>query len=314
MAQAANLHELAQGGIYVGITAWTEPTLLETDFYPPAADTPEERLKFYASQFPITEVDSTYYSPPSERVAKLWAERTPADFVFDVKAFRLLTHHPTPPKSLWRDVREALPDDVGGKRNVYAEKLPREVLDDALERFVTALEPLRDAGKLGVVLFQFPQYFFPSRRSYAYMEWLAARLDDLGVTGAIEFRQEKWLEGDRTQRVLDFLDDHRLVFVSVDEPQGFKSSLPPIAAATAGIGVVRFHGRNADTWELKDISAAERFAYDYTEHPDELQEWVPRIAQLHDDDRPVHALMNNCYSDYAVNSGRLLAQLLEPGN
>ena len=194
MAQAANLHELAQGGIYVGITAWTEPTLLEAGFYPEDADTPEGRLKFYASQFPITEVDSTYYSPPSERVAKLWAQRTPDDFVFDVKAFRLLTHHPTPQKALWRDLRDALPADVMEKRNVYAEKVPQEILDDALDRFVSALEPLKDAGKLGVLLFQFPQYFFPARRSYAYMEWLAERLDDAGVRGAIEFRQEKWLE------------------------------------------------------------------------------------------------------------------------
>ena len=311
MAQAPHLHELASRGIYVGITAWTEPTLLETGFYPPDADTPEARLKHYASQFPITEVDSTYYSPPSERVAKLWAERTPRDFVFDVKAFRLLTHHPTPQKSLWRDVRDALPDDVAAKKNVYAEKLAPEVLDDAFDRFVSALEPLRQAHKLGVLLFQFPQYFFPSHKSYTYMEWLATRLDDAQIRGAIEFRQQKWMEGDRQERVLDFLHDHALAFVAVDEPQGFTSSLPPVAAATADVAVVRFHGRNAEMWERKDVTAAERFAYDYTEHPEQLEEWVPRIEALREDDRPVHALMNNCYSDYGVKSGQLLAQLLE---
>jgi uncharacterized protein YecE (DUF72 family) len=312
VVDAATLHELADRGLYVGITAWTEPTLLEAGFYPADADTPEERLKFYASQFPITEVDSTYYSPPSERVAKLWAQRTPDNFLFDVKVFRLLTHHPTPPKALWRDLRDALPADVAEKRNVYAEKLPTDLLDDALGRFVAALEPLRDAGKLGVLLFQFPQYFFPARRSYAYMEWLAERLDDAGVTGAVEFRQEKWLEGDRAERVMSFLADHQLAYVCVDEPQGFKSSLPPIVAATTDVAVVRFHGRNAQTWEMKDITAAERFAYDYTDHPEQLEEWVPRIEALHEDDRPVHALMNNCYSDYAVNSGDLLARLLQP--
>jgi uncharacterized protein YecE (DUF72 family) len=312
VVDAATLHELADRGLYVGITAWTEPTLLEAGFYPADADTPEERLKFYASQFPITEVDSTYYSPPSERVARLWAQRTPDNFVFDVKVFRLLTHHPTPPKALWRDLRDALPADVAEKRNVYAEKLPTDLLDDALGRFVAALEPLRAAGKLGVLLFQFPQYFFPARRSYAYMEWLAERLDGAGVTGAVEFRQEKWLEGDRAERVMSFLADHQLAYVCVDEPQGFKSSLPPLVAATTDVAVVRFHGRNAQTWEMKDITAAERFAYDYTDHPEQLEEWVPRIEALHEDDRPVHALMNNCYSDYAVNSGDLLARLLQP--
>jgi uncharacterized protein YecE (DUF72 family) len=314
VTQAPNLHALAADGIYVGITAWTEPTLLETGWYPADADTPEARLKYYASQFPITEVDSTYYSPPSERVAQLWAERTPPSFVFDVKAFRLLTHHPTPAKSLWRDLRDALPEDQAEKRNVYAEKLPAEMVDDAFDRFVTALEPLRTAGKLGVVLFQFPQYFFPSPRSYAYMERLAEHLDAAQVTGAVEFRQAKWLEGDRQDRVLAFLDDHNLAFVSVDEPQGFTSSLPPVAAATGDIAVVRFHGRNAENWEKKGITAAERFAYDYTEHPEEMAEWVPRIRALREeDDRPVHALMNNCYADYGVKSGNLLAQLLQAG-
>src|SRR5262249_23607930 len=158
-------------------------------------------LKYYATQFPVTEVDSTYYSPPSERVAKLWAERTPPGFVFDVKAFRLLTHHPTPHKALWRDLRVALPEDVSSARNVYAEKLPPELLDDAFNRFVSALAPLRDAGKLGVLLFQFPQYFFPAAKSYRYMEWLAEKLRDEDMVGAIEFRHHSWMEGDRPERV-----------------------------------------------------------------------------------------------------------------
>ncbi|MCU1427096.1 MAG: hypothetical protein JWL83_1096 [Actinomycetia bacterium] len=309
-ASATTVRDLAGRGIYVGITAWTEPTLIETGFYPADATTPEERLRYYATQFPITEVDSTYYSPPSERVAKLWVERTPADFVFDIKAFRLLTHHPTPHKSLWRDLRDELPAEVTAARNVYAEKLPPEMLDDALDRFIGALHPLREAGKLGVVLFQFPQYFFPSRTSYAYMEWLADRLEDAGVTGAIEFRQHSWMDGERIERVLEFLRSHGLAYVSVDEPQGFVSSVPPIAAATAGVAIVRFHGRNQDTWQQKGVTAAERFAYDYTEHPGELEEWVPRVSALHEEGRPVHALMNNCYSDYAVKSGQYLAQLL----
>ncbi len=311
MADPTPALDLASRGIYVGITAWTEPTLIETGFYPHDATTPEDRLKYYATQFPITEVDSTYYAPPSERVAKLWVARTPPAFVFDVKAFRLLTHHPTPPKALWRDLRDDLPAALAKARNVYAEKLPAGMLDDAFERFTTALGPLQDAGKLGVVLFQFPQYFFPSHKSYAYMEWVADRCRDAGITAAIEFRQHSWMEGDRPERVFAFLRDHALAYVAVDEPQGFKSSVAPAVAATADIAVVRFHGRNTDTWEKNNISAAERFAYDYTDHPEELEEWVPRVAALHDNDRPVHALMNNCYADYGVRSGNLLAQLLQ---
>lgn len=302
-------HDLAKRGIYVGVTAWTEPTLIAAGYYPPDADTAEERLRHYANEFPITEVDSTYYSPPSERVAKLWAERTQAGFVFDVKAFRLLTEHPTPPKSLWKDLRENLPPELAAKRNVYPKDLGQEVMDEALDRFLSALQPLRDAGKLGVVLLQFPEYVHPVKRSYAHLDWLAARLGGETV-GAVEFRQGKWMDDDHRETTLSFLEERGFAYVSVDEPQGFPSSVPPIAAATADVAVVRFHGRNAENWTKKGITAAERFRYDYTEHPEALEEWVPKVGALHANDRPVHALMNNCYSDFGVKSGRALAQML----
>jgi uncharacterized protein YecE (DUF72 family) len=306
-----SLQRLAQAGIYVGITAWTEPTLVQAGYYPPEAESAEERLRYYAAEFPITEVDATYYAPPSTRVAELWAARTPDGFVFDIKAFRLLTEHPTPPKSLWKDVREALPAELQAKRNVYPKDLGSDVMDEALDRFVTALEPLRHAGKLGVLLFQFPEYVHPVKRSYAHLDWLAEHLGRSGDVGAIEFRQQKWMDDDHRETTLNFLEERGFAYVCVDEPQGFPSSIPPVAAATTGVAVVRFHGRNTETWTKRGITAAERFAYDYTQHPGELEEWVPKIRELHDGGRPVHALMNNCYADYGVNSGRALAQLLE---
>lgn len=307
---ALGLRHLADHGIYVGITAWTEPTLIASGYYPPGIDTAEERLRFYSEEFPIAEVDSTYYAPPSERVARLWAERTPSDFVFDVKAFRLLTEHPTPPRSLWRDVRDALPRSLRDKKNLYPKDVGPNVMEEALDRFVTALGPLQRAGKLGVVLLQFPEYVYPVGRSYAHIDWLAQGLRRYGARGAVEFRQARWMDDEHLETTLSFLEERNLAYVCVDEPQGFQSSVPPIAAATAGIAVVRFHGRNADTWAKRGISAAERFAYDYTEHPAALEEWAPRIAMLHEQERPVHAVMNNCYSDYAVRSGRALAQAL----
>jgi uncharacterized protein YecE (DUF72 family) len=306
------LTRLAHEGIYVGITAWTEPTLVAAGYYPEGVDSADERLRYYASEFPITEVDATYYAPPSERVAQLWAERTPPDFVFDVKAFRLLTEHPTPPKSLWKDMREALPPELREKRNIYPKDVGLDVMDDALDRFVRALEPLRATGKLGVVLFQFPEYVHPAKRSYTHLDWLARELSARGVVGAVEFRQRAWMDDEHTASTFTFLEERGLAYVAVDEPQGFRSSVPPVAAATADIAIVRFHGRNTETWTKKGLTAAQRFAYDYTEDPEALEEWVPRVQALHEDDRPVHALMNNCYGDYAVKSGRMLAQLLDP--
>src|SRR5215467_4225682 len=116
--------------VLIGISSWTEPTLIKRGhFYPKGVTTAEERLRFYGTQFPIVEVDSTYYFPPSERNAELWLERSPPDFTFNIKAYSLLTGHPTKTESLYKDLREQLPDDQATKRTVYRDKLPDEMVD-----------------------------------------------------------------------------------------------------------------------------------------------------------------------------------------
>ncbi len=296
------------GEIKIGTCSWTDPTLTETElFYPSKEMTAEERLVYYAEHFPIVEVDATYYAPPSERVAGLWVERTPPEFVFDIKAFRLLTQHPTPPKSLWKGLREELPEDLSEKRNVYMRDLPRDLQAEAAQAFRNALMPLHSAGKLGVVLFQMPPYVYPTRGSFGYLKWVAEQLEDFQLS--VEFRNGRWLDEDHMNDTLDFLERHSLAYVCVDEPQGFKSSVPPVVAVTAPVAEVRFHGRNVDNWEKKGISAAERFRYDYSRR--ELEEWVPRIQDMAESADTVHALMNNCYSDYGIRSARQLGELLD---
>jgi uncharacterized protein YecE (DUF72 family) len=297
------------GEILVGISSWTEPTLVKAGtFYPKKTMTAEERLRFYAEQFPIVEVDSTYYSPPSERNSELWIERTHTHFTFNIKAFSLLTNHPTKPEQLYKDVRENLPDELEGKRNVYREQLPDELVDEVWQRFHDALMPLHSAGKLGAVLFQFPQWFVIGRKNKDYIVEAAERLKDFRI--AVEFRHKTWMEGRNQDETLSFLEEHNLPYVSVDMPQGFDSSIPPVAAATAkDLAMVRFHGRDPGQWKKKNVSAAERFRYDYTEK--ELQEWVPKIEELSQKTRETHVLMNNCYRDYAVRSASQLASLLE---
>ena len=78
-------------------------------FYPRGMDTAEERLQYYASQFPLVEIDATYYALPVARVAELWRDRTPPDFTFDVKAHALMTGQPTEVRRLPKELREALP-------------------------------------------------------------------------------------------------------------------------------------------------------------------------------------------------------------
>jgi uncharacterized protein YecE (DUF72 family) len=293
--------------VLVGTCSWTDKTLLESGWYPPQVNTPEERLRYYALHFPLVEVDSSYYALPSPRNALLWAQRTPQGFVFDVKAFALFTHHPTPPRSLPRDMYQALPPALREKRNLYYRDLPSELTEELWRLFAQALLPLAAAGKLGVVLFQFPPWFRPGRDSRQYIASLPERLPGLRV--AVEFRQARWLSEERDrQHTLRFLREHGLPLACVDEPQGFASSVPPLAEATAPLAVVRFHGRNAATWEAKGLTTAERFNYLYS--PQELGEWVPRVRQLAQEAEEVHVLFNNCYRDYAVRNARQMAQAL----
>src|SRR3954469_8608700 len=286
------------GSIEVGTASWTDKTLLESGWYPKSADTPEKRLPDYAKQFPVVEVDSTYYGPPAEQTTRLWAERTPDGFTFNIKAFSLLTGHPTKVSAIYKDLR---PETE--KKNVYPDDLPPPAYEEIWSRFLSALDPLTEAGKLGALLFQFPPWFGIRRSNKDYLLEVAARCKPL--TPVFEFRNASWFEGANRNETLDFLRAHRLPFVCVDMPQGHKSSIPPITEATADLAVVRFHGHSAK-WTSKDIH--EKFGYDYSEA--ELREWAPKLRALADQADRTQVFMNNCYSDYAQRNATQLIDLL----
>ena len=292
------------GRIKVGISSWTEPTLVKSGWYPAPATTAEDRLRYYASKFPIVEVDSTFYAILNARTAELWVERTPKDFTFNAKAYALLTQHPTPPARLPKDLREKVGDS---KANIYFKDLGPKDKESVWDRFREGLQPLQDAAKLGAIVFQFPKWFLPSPGSYRFMEDLREWLPDFRI--AIEFRQASWMKEERRQRVLKFLKDRDFTYVVVDEPQGFPSSVPPVVAVTAPLGMIRFHGHNRENWEKKGISTAEKFRYLYK--TEELQTWVPRLRTMARESGEVHAVMNNCYSDYAVRNAADLAGLID---
>ena len=293
------------GQILIGTASWTDKTLLESGWYPAEVTTPEERLRFYAEQFPLVEVDSTYYTPPNERNSELWAARTPAYFRFNIKAFSLLTQHPTKPSALYKDLREALPEDLAAKRNVYAKDLDAKMVDEVWERFLSALTPLHDAGKLGALLFQFPQWFTIRRSNKDYLLECKERAAPYRI--CVEFRSATWFKDDETtEETLDFLRSYGLPYVVVDMPQGHASSVPPVVAATASdLSVVRFHG-HTDKWDSRNIY--ERFGYLYDE--DELKPWASKIRELAEESRETHVLLNNCYRNYAQSNARQLAELL----
>ncbi len=287
------------GEILIGTASWSDKSLLESGWYPPGASNPEKRLRHYATQFPLVEVDSTYYFPPSERNSELWVERTPPEFVFNIKAFSLLTQHPTKPKALPEELRPA--DD---KKSVYMKDLPAKDVDEMWDRFLSALAPLRAAGKLGALLFQFPPWFTIGKANKNYILECAKRAAPDQI--CVEFRNKTWMSEPNQAETLDFLEAHGLPYVCVDMPQGFVSSIPPRVAATADLAVMRFHGHNAEDWESGSVQ--KRFKYLYSK--DELKTWAPKLAALADEAKQTHVLMNNCYRDYAQQNAKELAELL----
>jgi len=287
------------GDVRVGTASWTEPTLLRSGWYPKDASSAEERLRYYASHFPLVEVDSTYYFPPAENVARLWAERTPKDFMFNIKAFSLLTQHPTKKEALYKDLEVAT-----DKKNVYLKDVEPRVIDEVWDRFLSALMPLHDAGKLGALLFQFPQWFVIGRKNRDYILECAKRAAPLRI--CVEFRNKTWMSEDNRAETLEFLEGHGLPYVCVDMPQGFVSSVPPVVAATADLAVIRFHGHNHEEWESGSVQ--KRFRYLYSK--EELEQWVPKVRQLAESTESTHVLMNNCHRDYAQRNAKQLAQLL----
>ncbi len=315
-ADAAHLPELpvlraATGArIRIGTASWTDPTMVAPGvFYPDGVATPEARLRYYASRFPLVEVDATYYAVPAPRMGILWSERTPDHFVFNVKAHALMTGQPTETARLPKAIRDALPASTRDKRRLYARDLPPALLDDVWARFLDALTPLHRAGKLGAILLQYPRWVRPSRASAALIEDARRRLGDRPA--AVEFRHRDWLADETRDRTLALLERNGFAYVCVDEPQGLDSSVPPMAAVTCrSLAVVRFHGRRTEFWEGPVAKVSERFRYLYD--TGQLLEWVPRIADLAERVAEIHLLFNNCYANYgttnAVEMGRLLTE------
>jgi uncharacterized protein YecE (DUF72 family) len=285
--------------IRVGTAGWTDKTLIDSGWYPPEESNPEKRLRYYATQFPLVEVDSVYYALPAEQTALAWAERTPAHFTFNIKAFSLFTQHPTPVKALPKDLREEA--GKAGKDRVYLKDVDPKLAEEAWGRFLSALAPLREAGKLGAILLQFPPWFPIGRANKQYILACAQRAAPDRV--CVEFRNRTWMTDENRDETLKFLSDHRLPYVCVDEPQGYSNSIPPVMAATSDLAVVRMHG-HSEHWDAKTVQ--ERFNYRYSE--EELETWAGNVKKLAADADETHVVFNNCYRDYAqVNAKQLEA-------
>jgi len=265
--------------IRVGTCAWSD----HEEYYPSGLPQ-RERLTYYARHFPLVEVDSTFYRLQPARWFADWAARTPPDFRFNVKAYGAMTRHHREPRPGEEDLLEVF------------------------KRFAGSVEPLREAGKLGALHFQFPPWFTCSNESREWVQFCREYFPDQLV--AVEFRHTSWFAGENREKTLQFLRDIRAVHVACDAPQVGSGTVPRVVAVTdPRLAIVRFHGRNARTWYVKGTTSAQRFDYLYSK--EELAEWLGPIRQeLEPNVAEIHLLMNNNRANYAVRNALDLMELL----
>ncbi|WP_394436859.1 DUF72 domain-containing protein [Streptomyces sp. SGAir0957] len=278
------------GEILVGTCSWTDPALVRSGWYPAGHRDAEGRLRFYAGRFPVVEADASYFALPQERVSRMWAERTPDGFTFDVKAFSLLTGHPTRAAVM----PDGLPPDAGDDG----------VLDAVWARFAEAVTPLRQSGRLGSVLFQFPPWLRPGERADRVLARTARRT--AGWPVAVEFRHPDWWRAGRAEDTCARLANLGMAAVAVDMAQGLPSSIPPVTpVGDPRLTVVRFHGRSA-SWGRG--SKEDRFRHTYDDA--ELSGWLPRLRELAGQVERMHVLFNNCCGDASVRAAERMRELL----
>jgi uncharacterized protein YecE (DUF72 family) len=263
--------------VRIGVCSFADEGLLK-HWYPRGVSTPAARLAYYGECFDTVEVDSPFYHLPDPAVTGRWAQRTPPEFVFHVKAHRTMTHH-----------------EEAEQKQAFAE-------------FRASLEPLELSGKLKGILLQYHPSFKKSPEAKEELAQVRELLEPL--VPLIEFRHRSWLEGMEHDDTLAFLEREGLAVVSVDAPPTRASNvLPTFAAATHALAYIRFHGRNVKTWNIKAEKSSERFNWMYL--PEELAEWVERIGRLADEADEVYAMFNNNRDDFAPRSAAILRGLLD---
>ncbi len=294
------------GRILIGTSSWADPGFVK-DWYPdgmPARD----RLAWYAERFEGVELNSSFYAVPDPANVRRWAEITPDGFTFDVKLHRLLSRHSAGLDSLPPDLRDGATTTARGRV-----ELTPDLEGKLIEEMLTAIEPLAEAGKLGGLLLQLTPAFSPKRNELAELEPLVSAIQPHRL--AIELRNRRWVDDERTGQTLGWFDDNEVAFVNVDAPPGDATPIMPSeldAVTRDDLAYVRIHGRDTDGY-LKGNSVAERFGWIYGD--EELEEIAGRARTLAEDAAEVHVFFNNNRDDDAPTAARRFRALLgqDPG-
>jgi uncharacterized protein YecE (DUF72 family) len=263
----ANLRVGPAGWSYPDWNGYAYPTKKPKGFY---------EVTYLAEFFDTIEINTSFYNPVSANHAQGWVERVAANrnFMFTAKMWQRFTHDPSP----------------GGED----EKLVRAGFD-----------VLRQAGKLGAVLLQFPFSFHRTKETLAYLGGVLKRFADYPLV--VEVRHATW----NVKEAFDLLREHRVGFCNIDQPV-IGRSLQPSAEVTAPVGYVRLHGRRYDTWFSDDAAIPGYERYNYLYSATELAPWVERTEKVADAARDVYVITNNHYQGKGVvNALQLISMLKE---
>ena len=232
-----------------------------------------------------------------------WCAATPNEFTFDVKLHQMFSFHSTPAKLLPPDLQRRAETDAKG--NV---KSTPDLQEAMLKTFLRSMSIIRNAGKLGVLLLQLSPAFSPRKHQLNELEPLIQMLSDYDL--AIEFRNRNWAVGDQLESTLDFVREHRAIFVNVDAPASDHFTVMPSdvdEVTNPKVAYLRLHGRNAKAY-ITGKTVAARFDYDYNDK--EITEVAERSNKLAQEARELHVIFNNNNLDYAPRAALHLRKAL----
>ncbi len=294
--------------IRIGTASWSEPEFVKAGWYPqglPAG----QRLPYYAQQFDMVELNSSFYAIPAARMCERWAKETPDGFFFDVKCHRLLSRHATKADALPADLRDSA--EVTDRGNVI---LTPALEEEVAGRFLAELEPLERAGKLGALLLQMTPGFAPRAADLAALEPLLQQLKGDGEQPrrvVLELRHHDWLDPRHREQTTAFLREAGVTLASIDGPPADAKHftiMPSVDEITEPrLAYLRLHGRDAKAY-LTGKTVAERFHYDYGDA--ELDEVAGRAQDLARHADEVHVVFNNNARDFAPRAAERLRQRL----
>ncbi|WP_017547959.1 DUF72 domain-containing protein [Salinicoccus carnicancri] len=260
--------------IYAGLTGWGDHHDLYTDI-----TNKKDKLATYSSNFPIVELDATYYAIQRTSTIEKWCSETPEKFRFVVKAHQYMTGH-----SDYRDHYDSIKEVFAAYRDM--------------------LLPMEKAGKLAFVLLQFPPWFDCTNKNIRYVKYAITQLVPYKV--AVEFRNQTWFSENYREETLAFLHANGAIHSICDEPQAGVGSIPFVARVTDRTAFIRLHGRNTHGWTQKDRTSEEwrnvRYLYDYNRT--EL-EWLKRQVEiLAHKTKDIYIVFNNNSGGHAAGNAQ----------